>query len=154
MIPTVFSPAYRAARTASAYINRRDRGRLLVSGRDRASYLHGLFTNDITALRPGEGCYSAYLTPQGRMIADLYVHELGDSILLTMDEGVKDGVAAKLERFVFTEDVAIADLTPTHAQIAVVGPRAAESVSRVFPEFGGLGALPLYGTVRAERPRA
>ena len=47
-------------------------------GADRASYLQGLLTNDIQALTPGTGCYAAWLTPQGRMLTDLYVFESGD----------------------------------------------------------------------------
>jgi folate-binding Fe-S cluster repair protein YgfZ len=56
--------AYQAAREGAAFIDRSDRGRLVVSGRDRATYLQGLLTNDIPALKAGEGCYAAYLTPQ------------------------------------------------------------------------------------------
>ena len=76
--------SYDAARHGAALIDRSDRGRIAVSGKDRASYLHGLLTNDIAALRTGEGCYAAYLTPQGRMIADMWVYELGDVMLLTL----------------------------------------------------------------------
>ena len=46
-------------------IDRSDLGRIVVSGKDRASYLNGLLTNDIVSLKAGEGCYAAYLTPQG-----------------------------------------------------------------------------------------
>ena len=49
----------------------------------------------VAALDAGRGCYAAYLTAQGRMIADLYVYELGDVILLTMAGDVKDTVMAK-----------------------------------------------------------
>ncbi|MGH9257457.1 MAG: YgfZ/GcvT domain-containing protein, partial [Vicinamibacterales bacterium] len=58
------------------------RSPLAVRGKDRASYLHGLLTNDIRALTPGSGCYAAWLTPQGRMLTDLHVFELGDMMLL------------------------------------------------------------------------
>src|SRR5436853_103882 len=99
------SSVYQAARESVASLERNDRGRIVVSGADRASYLHGLLTNDITALNPGEGCYAAYLTPQGRMIADLYVYELGDVILLTVPREQTADVLEKLDRFVFSEDV-------------------------------------------------
>jgi tRNA-modifying protein YgfZ len=129
MIPAVSAAAYEAARRRAAFIDRSDRGRILVSGADRASYLHGLFTNDIAALKPGQGCYAAYLTAQGRMIADLQVYEVGDVILLTMSGDVKDTVLAKLDQFIFTEDVQLGDVTATFAQVAVVGPAAARTVA-------------------------
>ena len=83
MIPAVSLAAYDAARTARRLVDRSDRGRIVVSGADRASYLQGLLTNDIVALKAGQGCYAAYLTAQGRMIADLGVYELGDVMLLS-----------------------------------------------------------------------
>src|SRR5258705_12773295 len=119
------SKAYQAARQRAASIDRSSRGRIVVSGRDRASYLQGMLTNDIAALRAGTGCYAAYLTPQGRMIADLWVYELGDVILLTLQLDVKQTVVEKLDQFVFSEDVQLGDVTETFAHLAVVGPRAA-----------------------------
>jgi folate-binding protein YgfZ len=128
MIPAV-SPganvAYDAARRRAAVLDRSDRGRVLISGADRASYLQGLFTNDIAALGPGQGLYTAWLTPQGRMIADLWVYELGDGILLTMDGGVRETVCTKLEQFVFAEDVQVVDATEALSQVAIIGPHAA-----------------------------
>src|SRR5438067_12807775 len=110
MVPGVSLDAYAAARTRAAFLDRSDRGRIVVSGSDRASYLQGLLTNDMSALTAGTGCYAAYLTAQGRMIADLYVYELGDVMLLMMDGGVKDAVLAKLDQFIFTEDVQLGDV--------------------------------------------
>jgi folate-binding protein YgfZ len=137
MIPATSDAAYEAARRGAASITRSDRGRIVVAGADRASYLQGLLTNDVVALKAGEGCYSAYLTAQGRMISDLYVYELGDTMLLTMAGDVKDAVLAKLDQFIFSEDVQLGDVTETFAQIAVVGPDAARAVAAVL---GGVTA--------------
>ena len=142
MIPAVSDAEYEAARHRAAFVDRSDRGRVVVSGADRASYLQGLLTNDIVALQPGQGCYAAYLTAQGRMIADLNVYELGDVILLAMAGAVKDGVLAKLDQFIFTEDVQLGDVTATFAQIAVVGPDAAKAVS---PLLAGVSVELLTG---------
>src|SRR5262249_15974077 len=131
MSPVVSATAYEAARHRAAVLDRSERGRIVVSGADRASYLQGLLTNDIVALSAGQGCYAAYLTPQGRMMADLYVYELGDVILLTMDRAVKDAVLAKLDQFIFGEDVQLGDVSDAFAQIGVVGPQAAASGGRL-----------------------
>src|SRR5262245_55149033 len=129
MNPTVSISAYDAARRRAAFIDRSNRGRIVVTGRDRASYLQGLLTNDVVALAAGHGCYAAYLTAQGRMIADLHVYELGDVMLLDMAGDVKDTVMAKLDQFIFGEDVQLGDVTGTFAQIAVVGPASAAALS-------------------------
>jgi folate-binding protein YgfZ len=119
---------YDAARQSAGLVERVDQGRVVVSGKDRASYLQGLLTNDIVALQPGTGCHAAYLTPQGRMIADLRVYELGDVILMTLPRDVKDTVLARLDQFVFTEDVQLGDVTDTFSSVSTVGPDAARVV--------------------------
>ena len=113
MVSAVSSSLYRAARRDAAFIDRVDRGRIVVTGPDRASYLQGLLTNDVVALAPGHGCYAAYLTPQGRMIADLFVYELGDVMLLSVPATVTDTVLAKLEQFILRKTSSSAT-SPAH----------------------------------------
>jgi len=145
------SAGYEAARRRAGYIDRTSRGRIVVSGADRATYLQGLLTNDIAALGAGQGCYSAYLTPQGRMIADMHVYELGDVILMTLARQVKDAVLSKLDQFVFSEDVQLGDVTASFAQWAVVGPRAASAIATLLGiAKAALDALPEHGNMRAK----
>ena len=150
MIHTVSQTAYEAARRAAGLLDRSARGRVVVSGTDRATYLQGLLTNDIVALKPGEGCYSAYLTAQGRMIADLFVYELGDVILLTVAGDVKATVLTRLDQFIFSEDVALGDVTETFAQFGVIGPAAATVVAGVLDDGSVelLSGLPEHGNLR------
>ena len=87
--PLMISPEqYRALRDGAGLVNRSDRGRLRLTGADRRDYLQGLLTNDIAALTPGTGCYACLLTAQGRMIADMYVVETGDAILMDLERAV------------------------------------------------------------------
>jgi folate-binding protein YgfZ len=86
------------------------------------------------------------------MIADLRVYELGDVILMTLSRDVKDAVLAKLDQFVFSEDVQLGDVTDTFVQIAVVGPEAASAVAAALslPDPVALSAMPEHGNIRAE----
>jgi len=142
--------AYQAARQTAAFIDRSSRGRIVVNGRDRASYLQGLLTNDIQALKTGEGCYAAYLTAQGRMIADLWVYELGDVIMLSLAGELTSTVMARLDQFIFSEDVQLGDVSEAFGQVAVVGPDAARVVEALFdePPAASLSALPEHGNLR------
>lgn len=143
--------SYHAARAAAALVDRSDRAWLVVSGNDRRSYLQGLLTNDIEILGAGRGCYAAYLTPQGRMIADLWVYELGDVILLSMIRDVKATVLARLDQFVFTEDVQLGDVSETFAAVAIVGPRSADAVAAATEVSADtVAALPEHGNLRTE----
>jgi folate-binding protein YgfZ len=147
----MFSPSvYAAAHEHAATIDRSGRGRLVVSGSDRASYLQGLVTNDVAILKPGEGCYSAYLTPQGRMIADLFLYELGEVMMITVPRDQKDAVLAKLDQFIFGEDVQLGDVTDSFFAIAVVGPDAAQIVSRIVgTAVSEIDVLPEHANLRA-----
>jgi folate-binding protein YgfZ len=151
MIHAAPRAAYEAARRGAGLIDRSDRGRLVVSGQDRSTYLQGLLTNDIVALKAGQGCYAAYLTAQGRMIADLHVYELGDVILLTMAGAVTATVLSRLDQFIFSEDVALGDVTAVFSQYAVVGPGAAALVAGALDGVSAeaLSALEEHGNVRA-----
>jgi tRNA-modifying protein YgfZ len=126
------SDAYRALRAAAGVLDRADRGRIALSGADRRTYLQGILTNDVAALEPGTGCYAAYLTPQGRMIADLRVFELGDRILADLDASLAASIAERWSMFVITEDVTIEDVSAATAQLGVYGPLAAPVLARAF----------------------
>ncbi len=145
------STAYTAAREQAAFLDRSGGGRLAISGRDRASYLQGLLTNDIAALTPGTGCYAAYLTAQGRMITDMHVYEVGDLILMTLPGDVKDAMLARLDELIFSEDVRLADMTGAVAQVGVVGPRSAALVADVVSDapVDRLQSLVDHGNLRA-----
>ena len=134
----------------AAFIDRSGvRGRITVNGADRGSYLQGLLTNDVAVLQAGQGCYTAYLTAQGRMIADAYVYELGDLMLLSVARAVKDTVLAKFDQFIFSENVQLGDVTDTFAQVAVIGPRSAAVLAAVLSTgAGALESLPEHGCTR------
>ncbi|PYR46243.1 MAG: hypothetical protein DMF89_22890 [Acidobacteria bacterium] len=151
MLPAASMDGYDAARGRAGLITRTDVGRLTVSGPDRRSYLHGLLTNDIEALKEGQGCYAAYLTAQGRMIADLYVYELGDVVLLTVPRSVKDIVLAKLDQFVFSEDVQLGDVTDAFGAVTVVGPSAGDVCATVLGDGAErFRALATHGNRRGQ----
>ena len=119
---------YRALLAGAGTLRRTDRGRLMLRGADRRSYLHGLLTNDIESLRPGEGGYAALLTAQGRMITDMRVFELGDRTLVDLDVSLASPILAHLDKFIITEDVVVEDATAAFAQIGVYGPDASRAV--------------------------
>jgi folate-binding protein YgfZ len=140
---------YRALREGAAIAQLIPRGHIAVSGRDRASYLQGLLTNDIQALTPGTGCYAAWLTPQGRMVTDLHVLESGDMILLDVPASTVSVVLQRLDQFLFSEDVQLADLTTTLRDVSIHGPAAAAALDRTISGAGDLSRWTNYGNARA-----
>lgn len=138
--------SYDALNGAAAVFDRSGSdARLLVSGPDRTEWLQGLLTNDIGALARGQGCYAAYLTPQGRMIGDMRVFDRGEHVVLDVVATAREALLSRLDQFIIMEDVTLADVTAEIACIAVAGPDAA---GRLAPHLGcqpaDLAALPEY----------
>ncbi len=125
---TFSSSEYKAVREGAGLVDR-PRGAIAVTGPDRASFLQGLLTNDVAALGPGTGCYAAYLTPHGRMIADVRVLELGDLMLLDVQASLTTGLVARLDDLIFSEDVQVADWTDRWIVVGVHGPHAAVALA-------------------------
>ena len=143
-----FADAYRALEESAVLGSVAPRGAIGVAGKDRASYLQGLLTNDIQALLPGSGCYAAWLTPQGRMLTDLHVLESGDMILLDVPLELVSETMLRLEQFLFSEDVQLADLSASLRSVWLHGPRAAEILEQVVSSVEGLAAWPEYKNAR------
>jgi folate-binding protein YgfZ len=51
----------------------KSRALIAVDGADWRSFLQGLITQDVETLKPGEARFGALLTPQGRLLYDLFV---------------------------------------------------------------------------------
>ena len=107
------------------------------TGEDRIDFLQGMLSNDVKALRPGEGCPATLLTEQGRIVADLCVYAEESAILLDLDARIKEKTVEALDRFIIADDVEIEDLSAHQVTLAVQGPTAAEIL-----EVAGLSSLP------------
>ena len=94
--------AYTAARQAFAFRHRHEQGVLRLLGRDRLAWLNGLVTNDVLS---GDRPYAAWLTPQGRMITDMFVVGNDDDTLLEVPAPLAAALAHRLDGLIFTEDV-------------------------------------------------
>ena len=134
---------YRAIREGAAIGATARRAQLAVAGKDRASYLQGLLTNDIVALTPGSGCYAAWLTPQGRMQTDMHVLQSDSMILLDVPFDHAASILERLDQFLFSEDVQLASLVDSLASVWIHGPGAAGALASVVAEKG-CGEWPDY----------
>ena len=82
------------------------------------------------------------------MITDMRVIELGDAVLIDVPAVLAEAVRAHLDRFVFSEDVQVQDVTAERAVAGLYGPEAAATASRVLQPEIDLASLPLFGNVR------
>jgi folate-binding protein YgfZ len=122
---------YASAHKSAVIVDRSQQGTIALTGVDRASFLHALLTNDIARLTRGTGAYSAYLTPQGRMIADMRVVETGDRMLLGVENEIAAPLAERLDKLVFSEDVQVQNLSGELLGVGLHGPSAPGVIERV-----------------------
>ena len=115
---------YDALRDGAAWLDLSGRGRIAVTGRDRARLLHNLTTNHVKQLAPGGGCYAFLLTPQGRIQADLDILAFEDRFLLGTEPETRERVLQLIRKYIIADDVKLEDISETLAELAVEGPRA------------------------------
>ena len=135
-------------REGAALVERAAVAWIELTGNDRRAYLQGLLTNDIAALTPGTGCYAAMLTAQGRMLTDMRVLELGDALLLDVPAHVATAIREHLDRFIFAEDVQVADVTNARKTTGLYGPGAVEVLQRAGTEGAAPSAVNSVSRVR------
>jgi len=94
------------------------------TGPDRTSFLQGMLTCDVAALRPGLAAHGLLLTIQGRVTADVRVLTTDDALLLDVDVRVRQAVLEALEKLLVADDVEFGDPGPI-APIGLEGPGVA-----------------------------
>jgi folate-binding protein YgfZ len=133
---------YRIIIAGAGWADNTARGRLRFDGTDRASFLQALLTNEVAAIPPGAGTYALYLTPQGRMVADLRVFVGAEAIFADVPVELAASLAGKLDGLIFAEDVRVTDITQTSLECAVFGAGAPEVLGRAFGlDPGAVGDL-------------
>ena len=109
---------YRALREGAALIDLGFRTVVRAVGTDRVTFLQGMVSNDVAALRPGEGSPALLLTIQGRVVADVRVAAADETLLLDVDVRARDALVDALERLIVADEV---ELLSPEAPLALVG---------------------------------
>src|SRR5580693_3051644 len=117
------------------------RAKIAVTGGDRVRWLNGMVTNNVRDLAPGHGVYAFMLNAQGRIQADLYVFQRGDSLLVDTEQAEREKILQLFDRYIIADDVEIADISGRIAALGLTGPQSREMLERagvVVPELAHL----------------
>jgi folate-binding protein YgfZ len=117
---------YEALRESAAWIDLSTRGKLRVTGEDRARLLHAMSTNDIQNLQPGDGLYAFFLTAQGRILADANIYSRGDALFLDTEPETGEKLRSHLDKYIIADDATVEDETAQWAAIGLEGPQSIE----------------------------
>jgi folate-binding protein YgfZ len=119
---------HEAVRERAGLIDRSERGKIEMTGKDRATFLHGLVTNDVKGLAPGQGAETALLDTHGKVTALFVVHALDDRLVLETDRPLAEPLRAAIDRYHFSEHVELEDVSGASGILTVAGPHARKAV--------------------------
>jgi folate-binding protein YgfZ len=121
------------------------RGAIILTGKDRATFLHGLVTNDVKKLAPGSGCAAAFLTPKGKLLADCVVLCEEDRLEIDCEPELAKKIEDLLRKYLVFNEVQIENDTSEtavfHLQHSAAGDTVEEFLRKAI-ELGQAGALP------------
>jgi tRNA-modifying protein YgfZ len=116
----------------------KSRSLLGVVGPDWRAFLQGLLSQDVETLAPGEMRFGALLTPQGKLLFDLFILGRADGCWLDVAADRRDALAQRLALYKLRAKVEIA---PVDASIWALWPADGESAAwPADPRMAALGA--------------
>jgi folate-binding protein YgfZ len=113
-----------------------DFGTLEVTGPERQSWLAGLVTQDLSDLKPGQGCYALHVTKNGRIMAELWVLLAEERILIGTQRERLDTLQPAMDRYLIMEDAELLVPEQRYGWWLAHGPKA----SAVAEAARGVGA--------------
>lgn len=110
-------------------------GELIITGADAASYLQRMTTNDVTRLRAGHAQYTLLCYPNGGVVDDLLLYQLGqDEYMLVVNAAnIEKDIQWLLAHLEGHEDVTITNQSDHIALLAIQGPLAEQILQQVTP---------------------
>jgi folate-binding protein YgfZ len=115
---------YAAIRKAAALMDAPHRSVVILTGKDRLSFLHNKVTNDTNRLTAGTGCYAYLLNLKGRIVMDLNILHTEEATLVEIDRRLAPEFLQMMEKYIFTEDVRLLDGSEQLGRLTLLGPRA------------------------------
>jgi folate-binding protein YgfZ len=129
---------YEAVRTGAAVRYLEESIFVRVTGDDRISFLHGMCTADIKALKPGSLTRALLLTEHAHIIGEFAVYAMpDDSLMLEIERTAWPAVRSNLDKFIVADDVEFEELDGLGA-IDIEGREAARAAAALASEVAAL----------------
>ena len=140
---------YRALQTGCGVFDYAWRAHFKATGEDRIRWLNGMVTNNIRDLAAGHGVYCFLLNPQGHILGDMYVFNLGESLEIETDASQGRALAETFDKYIIMDDVEL-DSPALRCAVGVVGPQAGEILKRAGFSASNLAPLEMRSVSGAE----
>ena len=93
------------------FVDLSDRTKLRLTGEDRLRFLNGQVSNDLRLATRETAVYTGVMTIKGKLCADAFVHVEGEALAVDAEAGVRESLAARLEKYIIADDVELEDVT-------------------------------------------
>src|SRR5271155_6121165 len=100
------------------------RAKIALTGADRVRWLNGMVTNNIRDLATGRGVYAFLLNPQGRILGDMVVYNLGEKLVVETDRSQVEKIVATFDHYIIMDDVEVADIGAEQTALGLGGPKS------------------------------
>ena len=117
------APAERiqALRESGGYFPLQNRSRIRLTGADRARYLNGQLTADILKLAADTAKPALLLSAKGKLCAPVWIWKDDESLVVEVAASLLEETRARLERYIISDDVVLADFVPASQIFHVFG---------------------------------
>ncbi len=136
-----------AALTGLAVFDLGWRGKIVATGSDRVRWLNGMVTNTVKDLPANRGNYSFLLSAQGRILADMYIYNRGEYLLIDTDRSQCEAVLKTLDHFIIMDDVELSDAGDDLGALGVCGPASEKTLAAAGIDTSGLEPLEIRDLV-------
>jgi folate-binding protein YgfZ len=100
------------------------RSRMLLKGGDRVRWMNGMVTNNIRDLAAGHGVYAFLLNPQGRILGDMNIYYLGETLVVETDRSQLEKILATFDHYIIMDDVEVTNISEEWTALGVAGPKS------------------------------
>jgi aminomethyltransferase len=124
-----------AVRTAVGLFDVSHMGDIQLRGPGSLEAIQQLSMNDASKLAVGQAHYSAMLYPNGTFVDDIIVHKLSDNdYLIVINAGTREKDVQWVRKTIgHMPGVHVNDFSDYYTQLAIQGPRAAETLQKLTP---------------------
>ena len=116
-----------------------DRAVIALEGSEARGFLQGLITNDLDRLAPGQGIYTALLTPQGKILFDFLIAEGDGALLLDCAATHAEALVKKLKQYRLRAKIEIAVRPQLAVYAGLTGRPGERAISFADPRLAALG---------------
>ena len=123
---------YAAIRKSVGIFDQPQRGVVELTGKDRLEFLHRMITHDTRGLLPGQCRRAFLLSKQGRITADMIVMHEAQRTLIDLDVFQAAEITRELDKYLFSEEVKLRDVSASFHQIALHGPNGFKLIEHLI----------------------